>query len=320
MSGLRILTWHVHGSYLNYLTRAPHDFFLPVRPGGEPGYGGRTPGFRWGDNVHDVPADRVRLGQYDAILFQSQRNWEVDQHELLTPEQRRLPRLYIEHDPPRESPTDTRHHVDDPDVMLVHVTGFNALMWDAGSTPTRVIDHGVDDPGHLYRGDLDKGLVVVNGLQRRGRRLGADVFARARDVLPLDLVGMFAEESGGIGEVPLADLPAFSARYRFFFHPIRYTSLGLALCEAMMLGLPVVGLATTELPTIIRDGENGFIATREDALHRSMQTLLDDPALARSLGAAGRMTALERFGMGRFVDDWNAVLREVIGKPLRRAA
>ncbi|RPJ39612.1 MAG: glycosyltransferase family 1 protein, partial [Chloroflexi bacterium] len=29
----RVLTWHVHGNYLYYLTQAPHDFFLPVRPG-----------------------------------------------------------------------------------------------------------------------------------------------------------------------------------------------------------------------------------------------------------------------------------------------
>lgn len=320
MTGLRILTWHVHGSYLKYLTRAPHQFFLPVRDGGEPGYGGRTPGFAWGANVHDVAADQVRHGQYDAILFQSQRNWDVDQHELLTPEQRRLPGLYIEHDPPRDSPTDTHHHLDDPAVMLVHVTAFNALMWDTGRTPVRVIDHGVDDPGHLYRGDLDRGLVVVNGLARRGRRLGADVFERARGVVPLDLIGMFSEESGGIGDVPLAELPAFSARYRFFFHPIRYTSLGLALCEAMMLGLPVVGLATTELPTVIRDGENGYIATSEAQLHRSMQALLDDPALAGRIGAAGRRTALQRFGMGRFIDNWNRVLQDVIGSPMRRAA
>jgi ADP-heptose:LPS heptosyltransferase len=29
--------------------------------------------------------------------------------EILTEAQRRLPRIYLEHDPPREHPTDTRH-------------------------------------------------------------------------------------------------------------------------------------------------------------------------------------------------------------------
>ncbi len=35
---LRILTWHVHGSYLYYLVQSPHRFFLPVKPGRPEGY------------------------------------------------------------------------------------------------------------------------------------------------------------------------------------------------------------------------------------------------------------------------------------------
>ena len=314
MRRLRILTWHVHGSYLHYLTQGPHVFYLPVDDARSEGHGGRSGPFPWGDNVVEVPRDEVRDGDYDLILFQSHRNWAIDQHATLSAAQRQLPRVYLEHDPPRVSPTDTRHPIDDPDVLVVHVTHFNALMWDNGRSPVAVVDHGVVDPGHRYTGDLERGLVVVNGLARRGRRLGADVFARARDAVPLDLVGMFAEESGGIGEVPLPELAAFSARYRFFFHPIRYTSLGLALIEAMMLGLPVVGLATTELATVIRHGENGFIATDEAQLHDAMRALLGDPALARRIGAAGRATALERFGIERFSSDWTDVFNRVLAR------
>ena len=311
MKRLRVLTWHVHGSYLNYLCKTPHDFFLPIKEGRPEGYGGRSASFAWGDNVHDVPAEEVASSRYDAILYQSHRNWMVDRHEILSEEQRRGPQLYLEHDPPRDTPTDTKHPVDDPGVLLVHVTHFNRLMWDAGATPTTVVEHGVDDPGHLFTGELDRGLTVVNGLARRGRRLGVDVFARAREVLPLDLVGMFSQESGGIGEVPLADLPAFAARYRFFFHPIRYTSLGLALCEAMTIGLPVVGVGTTELPMIVTNGVDGFVDADEAKLHEAMRALLADPGLAREIGAKGRETALRRFGMDRFAADWTAAFERV---------
>lgn len=319
MRRLRILTWHVHGSYLKYLTQGAHDWFLPVKPGLPEGFGGRS-GSGWGDNVFDVPAGEVRAGDYDLILYQSHRNWQVDRCELLSATQLHLPQLYLEHDPPRDSPTDTRHPVDDPAVTVVHVTAFNALMWDNGGSPVRVVDHGVADHGALYTGELDRGLVVVNGLARRGRRLGADIVGRAQAALPIDLVGMLSQEAGGIGEIPLADLPAFSARYRFFLHPIRYTSLGLALCEAMMLGLPVVGLATTELPTVIVDGENGFIATDEAALHDAMRRLLADRALAQRIGAAGRKTALARFSLTRFADDWDCVFAEAMATQLERAA
>jgi glycosyltransferase involved in cell wall biosynthesis len=207
-----------------------------------------------------------------------------------------------------------RHPVNDTDVLLVHVTHFNALMWDNGRMPTRVVEHGVMVPPDVhYSGETARGLVIVNHLARRGRRLGADVFAHARRRVPLDLVGMGADELGGIGEVLHAQLPAFAARYRFLFNPIRYTSLGLAVIEAMMVGLPVVALATTEVATVIENGRSGYIDTDVDALVERMQELLADPALARELGAGARRRAQERFGIGRFIDDWMRVFAEVTG-------
>jgi glycosyltransferase involved in cell wall biosynthesis len=131
--------------------------------------------------------------------------------------------------------------------------------------------------------------------------------------VPLDLVGMASDELGGLGEVPPPELARFMAAYRFYFHPVRYTSLGLSLCEAMTVGLPVVGLATTELPTIIDDGLNGFADTDPQRLVAVMHALLADPGLARAVGDAGRATALDRFSIGRFVHDWDTLLRSVCG-------
>jgi glycosyltransferase involved in cell wall biosynthesis len=185
-------------------------------------------------------------------------------------------------------------------------------MWDSGRTATRVIDHGIAIPPDVgYTGELRRGIVVVNDLAMRGRRLGADLFLHAAKRIPLDLVGMSAERLGGIGEIPRSRLPEFEARYRFFFNPIRYTSLGLAIVEAMMVGLPIIGLATTELVTVIRNGENGFIDTDVDALVDCMKELLADAALARRLGEAARASALERFGIDRFVADWQDALARV---------
>ncbi|MDP9070975.1 MAG: glycosyltransferase family 4 protein [Actinomycetota bacterium] len=315
MRPLRVLTWHVHGSYLWYLSHVPHDFFLPVKPGRPEGYGGRGTSFAWPANVHEVPAEEVRRLPFDCVLTQSHRNWAQDREDILSPAQRALPAIHLEHDPPRKSPTDTRHPVDDASVLLVHVTHFNELMWDSGRTPTRVIEHGVVVPeGVRYTGEIERGVVVVNGLRRRGRRLGADLFERARRHVPLDLVGMFAEEAGGLGEVPPPQLPAFVSRYRFFFHPIRYTSLGLAACEAMMVGLPVVALATTEMSTVVQNGVSGWVDTSVDRLVDRMGELLADPGQARLLGEGARRTACERFSIDRFTRDWDEALRHVTGQ------
>src|SRR5690606_10608726 len=137
------------------------EFILPVKPGRPEGYGGRSGFLPWPDNVHEIAAEDVRDASFDVVLFQSRKNYLEDQFDLLSLEQQHLPRIYLEHDPPRESPTDTRHVVDDPAVLIVHVTAFNALMWDSGRSPVEVIDHGVVVPdGVRYVGDLARGIVV----------------------------------------------------------------------------------------------------------------------------------------------------------------
>jgi hypothetical protein len=319
---LRVLTWHVHGSYLWYLSHIRHELYLPVLPDSPDrphGYAGRAGDWAWPPTVHEVPADRLGDLDVDVVLHESHATW-ADRHELLTPAQLAVPQVVLEHDPPREVPTDTRHPVDDPDALVVHVTHFNRLMWDNGTTPTAVVEHGVAvPPDARYEGAATKerGIVVVNGLRTRGRRLGADVFAEVRDRagVPLDLVGMDSEAVGGLGEVPPPELPGFLAQYRFSFHPVRYTSLGLSVCEAMTVGMPVVGLATTELPTIVTDGVDGYVSNDVDRLVDVMRTLLDDPDLAARVGAAARDTALRRFSIDRFAADWEAVLSSVAGDP-----
>ena len=311
MRRLRILTWQVHGNYLYYLTHAPHDFFVLSKPGCPPGYGGRNGTLPWGDNVHDCPVESVRSAAFDCVLFQSLAHYRDDQHEILSDAQRRLPRIYLEHDPPLGHPTNTVHPVDDPSMLIVHVTHYNALMWDCGRVPTRVVEHGVRIPdGVEWSGEQPRGVAVVNHLARRGRRLGADVFDAWRREVPLELYGMDARASGGAGELPYAELLPAMARHRFYAHPVRYTSLALALCEAMMAGLPVVGLATTELPRIVRDSGGGYADTELVRLVDFSRELIRDRGRAGELGRKARNYARERFAIERFARDWDAVFRE----------
>lgn len=314
---LHVLTWHVHGNYLYYLSQVPHIFYVLVDETRSACYSGLGGALPWGSNVVELPVSEVRHTRFDCILFQSLQAWKTDQHLLLSDEQKRLPAIYLEHDPPQEHPTNTRHPVDDPNVLLVHVTAFNQLMWERGCNRmrTRVIEHGVVVPEDVdYRGNLARGISVVNNLAKRGRRLGLDVFEDLRRQIPLDLVGMDAERCQGIGEVSNPQLPEFMAQYRFYFHPVRWTSLGLSVIEAMMVGLPVIGLATTELVTVIRNGESGYIDTDPQRLAVHMQRLIDDPDEARALGEMARRDARLRFDIGRFVQDWAATLSEVCQK------
>ena len=311
---LKILTWHIHGSYLYYLSQGNFEIYLPTSEKKTEGYIGRGTTFPFGENVIEVPVAEVKELSLDCILFQTPTNYVRDQYEILSERQRQLPKFYLEHDPPQQVPTDTRHVVDDRDVTLVHVTHFNRLMWDSGKTPTHVIDHGVIAPPARYTGKLEKGIVVINNLNERGRRLGLDVFMEVRKHIPLDLIGMDTRKIGGLGEILHPQLPDFIKDYRFMFNPIRYTSLGLAVIEAMMVGLPIAGLATTEMVTVIRDGVSGILHTDVRHLIKGMKELLDNKRLAMDLGNEGQRTALQRFDINRFTGDWYRLFLNAVRK------
>lgn len=308
---LRIFTWHIHGSYLYYLSQGDYDLFIPINQGRTEGYYGRGNTFPFGGNVYEIDAGTVKEMEFDLILFQTDENYFRDQFDILSEKQRRLPKIYLEHDPPYEPVTNAKHPVSDPDVILVHVTHFNKLMWDNNGLKTVVITHGVIMPEIQTRPSIEKGIVVINNLPSRGRLLGLDVFEQVRKQVPLDLVGMGAE-TYGIGEVLHPDLPAFVAQYRFFFNPIRYTSLGLAVCEAMMLGLPIVGLATTELAVTVRNGYSGFVHTDIDYLVDKMKYLLADSESAEWMGANAKIVANERFNINRFTAEWEQLFQQVV--------
>ncbi len=314
MKRLKILLWHIHGSYLNSLSRIDHDWYLPIKPGRPEGYGGRGPTFDLPDYMREVPAEEVRNLDLNLVIYQTPKNYFEDHYELLSPEQQQLPKIYLEHNTPKPHAVDTRHPIDDPNVLLVHVTHYNRLMWDNGQTPTTVIEHGVAiDSTATYRGHLERGITMINGMQKRPRIAGFDIFQQVRQLIPLDSVGMQTQELGGLGDVPYRDLHRRIADYRFMFSPMRYTSLPLAVIEGMTIGMPIIALATTELPTVIENGESGYVSCDVNELVEHMRRLLADPAEAQRLGANARTVAHERFGLPRFIDAWNAAFARVVG-------
>jgi glycosyltransferase involved in cell wall biosynthesis len=72
---------------------------------------------------------------------------------------------------------------------------------------------------------------------------------------------------------------------------------GLVLAEAMMQERPVVAFDHGGAAEIVVPGETGLLVPPGDtnAMANAVLTLLDDPAAAARLGAAGRARALQRF-------------------------
>ena len=312
---MRVLLWHVHGSWTTALVQGEHEYLLPVEPGRGPDGRGRAQTWDWPPAAVEVSRDEARDAEIDVLLLQRPDELDGLSREWLG--DRRIPTVFVEHNAPQGRIAEMRHPAADRDEvdLVVHVTHFNDLFWDCGATPTRVVEHGIVDPGYRYSGAIERAAVVINEAPRRARVTGTDLLDRfAADGVPIDLFGMKADEVTApvraIDDLPQARLHDELARRRVYLHPIRWTSLGLSLIEAMQLGMPVVALATTEAPEAVPAGA-GLASTRVDRLGEAVRGFLHEPDRAREAGVAARRHALERFGLARFLADWDDVLEEV---------
>jgi glycosyltransferase involved in cell wall biosynthesis len=234
----------------------------------------------------------------------------------------------VEHNTPGGEVPCTRHPLaDQRGIPVVHVTHFNRLFWDCGDAPTDVVEHGIVDPGHLYSGEWARAAVVVNDPVRRGRAVGTDLLPALARTAPLDVFGMRVHQLVDALSIPgdrlwtFEDLPQHElhrevARRRVYVHTSRWTSLGLSLLEAMHLGMPVVALATTEAVTAVPP-EAGVVTNRLDDLAAAMWRFVHDPSEAQRTGEAAREAALSRYGLGRFLADWEVRLRSAVPASVR---
>ncbi|MGW9020339.1 glycosyltransferase [Leucobacter chromiiresistens] len=310
---MKILVWYLHGGWMQAFLSGSHEYLVPAEAG-------RV--------MPPLPAHARRvepgeLAEAEVDLVVLQRTEELAWAESLLG--RRLGRdvatVFVEHNTPKQSPVSERHFLAErTDIPIVHVTHFNRLIWDCGAAPTIVIEHGIPDPGQQYTGELEALGVVINEPVRRGRVTGTDLlpafasagrldcFGIAGDRLPAAL-GLGEDRLQVVGDLPTAHLHAELARRRAYVHPMRWTSLGLSLLEAMLLGMPVLVLDATEASRAVPP-EAGALSADPAELVATADILLRDPDEARRRGAVAREAAAARYGLPRFLDDWDAVLAD----------
>jgi len=307
---MRVLLWHVHGSWTTAFVQGDHDYLIPVLPDRGPDGRGRARTWNWPESAREVTPAQLDADDVDVVVIQRPQELALCEGWLGRRPGRGLPAVYVEHSAPQGRIADMRHPAAGL-LLIVHVTHFNDLFWDCASSPTRVIEHGIVDPGYRYTGELPRVAVAINEARRRGRVTGTDLLPRLNGTVPFDLFGIDAGALGGVDDPPQEVLHRELPRRRAYLHPIRWTSLGLTLLEAMHLGVPVVALATTEVPDAVPP-DAGIVSTRVDELRAGIERLIADPDEARELGLRGRVAALERYGLQRFLDDWDDLLEEVV--------
>jgi Glycosyl transferases group 1 len=318
---MRILHWHVHGSWTTAFVKGGHEYLIPVNDDRDADGRGRAETWDWPEAAREVTAADLRDAEIDVAVLQRPHEVALAREWTGRTPGVDLPAVYVEHNTPGGQVPFSRHPMaDQREIPVVHVTHFNRLFWDCGTARTMVVEHGIPDPGHRYSGELPHAAVAVNDPVRRGRAVGTDLLRPLAEAVPVDVFGMrveaLRETAAGLPITPYDDLPQHAmheelARRRVYVHTSRWTSLGLSLLEAMHLGMPVVALAATEAPAAVPP-EAGVLTTDPDELVRAARRLVDDPAEAQRLGKAARESALARYGLARFLGDWDRVLAELV--------
>lgn len=322
---MRVLVWHVHGSWATSFLQGGHDYLLPVVPDRSPDGRGRARTWDWPASAREVTPEQLADEQFDVVVLQRPQELQLVERWSGRRPGREVAALYVEHNTPGVNVPYTRHPLaDQAEIPVVHVTHFNRLIWDCGNAHTEVVEHGIVDPGHRYSGEWPRAAVVVNDPVRRGRAVGTDLLAALSLAAPLDVFGMNVDGlPAHVGIAPerlwtFEDLPQHElhrqlARRRVYVHTSRWTSLGLSLLEAMHLGMPVVALATTEAMMAVPPSA-GVISTRVDDLVSAVWRFVHDPSESQRVGASAREAALSRYGLGRFLADWETLLGEAAAR------
>jgi len=317
--GLRILTFNWHEPYISMLAQTGHSFDI-VEPCA-------TGGFlrRWDLSVRPIPqnarivpwktaCDGLRKNLYNIALCHNFADIALVCdfptpaillfHNRLTGELalggNTVPRdEYLSH----VSPLARRA------VKLVFVSSAKKEDWGFDGD---VIPHGVDVSRFgPYAGNILKALRIGNLVKERAVMLGFDLQERIVEGMGNTLVGHNPSFPRSVRPACFGAFKSIVAAHRLYLNTTvspYEDAYNLSMLEAMASGVPVISSAHPQ--SFIVNGVNGFVSSDPGELRLCADDLLDDHALARSLGVEGRETVAGLFPMRRFVMRWNRVFAE----------
>lgn len=113
------------------------------------------------------------------------------------------------------------------------------------------------------------------------------------------------------------DVPELLSQAHVFVLCTKWEGLPRSIIEAMRTGLPVVASRVGGVPELVEDGVTGFLVSKGnlDEMRERLRTLLDDPSMRETMGAAGRAAYEANFRIETMIEKTVQVYREALDAP-----
>lgn len=100
----------------------------------------------------------------------------------------------------------------------------------------------------------------------------------------------------------------------FVFPTQRIEGFPMVLVESMFLGLPVVAFDMGGVPDAIEDGKTGYLvkAGNKKEFKEKLESLIASSEMRNSFGKAAKEKAMKEFTLGKMIDAYENVFREVL--------
>ncbi|NIA14336.1 MAG: glycosyltransferase [Nitrospiraceae bacterium] len=317
MAGPRVLTFNFHEPYLWLMAKTGFDFTIGS-------YDDPALAREWHTHYRPIPSNMTIVGesawragldngQFDVVVAQNESN-------AATLHRYEVPALLVCHNRRTFLSTtvtgENREDVDAYARLLERLQERFKFIFiseskrDDYGIPGDVILPGIDvEEFGGYTGEEARILRVGNMMRDRNLMFDVDFQERVCQGLPNRIAGVDPAMPDAQEARSFEDLLHLYRTHRCLLHVTREEyedGYNLSTLEAMACGMPVVSLANRTSP--LTDGLDGVVSAHAEVLRGRLVELLDNPELARILGARGRETVARKFPIGAFVENWRRVI------------
>jgi len=271
------------------------------------------------DNYYLIKNHQIPFGvTFDVVLSQSR----LAHHDFLKSyvNANQIPYITLEHTFPYDTWskkilsvfTNMKGHEN------VFISDTSRKGWGFDESNSCVIEHAIDCD--LFRPAVGGGpkrvasaLSVANEWVSRDQPLGWKFYQKAITGLPARIVGDNPGMSLPTNSVE--ELASIYAQHSVFVNTSQISPIPMSLLEAMSSACICISTATCQIPDIVKDGENGFLADTPEEMRGIIAEVLSRPEDFAYIGEAARQTIIDRFGIDRFVKEWNEVFYRAADTP-----